>query len=116
MPFLFNTVRHSGGFSAWSKEFDDACRSNSNYLEKFSLQWHQLCGIHAALRMILIPTPDDIHCPGVLFANDVGLGKTIQTAGIIAILAGICVQQERNLTLPPIARKIFLDHQCLDDY
>ncbi|RXW12331.1 hypothetical protein EST38_g13525, partial [Candolleomyces aberdarensis] len=106
MPFLFNTVRHSGGFSAWSKEFEEACRSKSDSLERFSLQWHQLCGVHAALRMVLTPTPKPTHCTGVLFADDVGLGKTMQTSAIMAILADICVLQERNLALPPIARDL----------
>ncbi|RXW12649.1 hypothetical protein EST38_g13204 [Candolleomyces aberdarensis] len=103
MPFLFNTVRHSGGFSAWSKEFEEACQSKSDSLERFSLQWHQLCGVHAALRMVLTTTPQPTHCTGVLFADDVGLGKTIQTSAIMAILADLCVLQERNLALPPIA-------------
>ncbi|RXW15947.1 hypothetical protein EST38_g9910 [Candolleomyces aberdarensis] len=106
MPFLFNNVRHSGGYSAWTKEFEDACRSKSDSLEKFSLQWHQLCGVHAALRMILTPAPQPTHCAGVLFADDVGLGKTIQTSAIMAILSDVCVLQQRNLALPPIARDL----------
>ncbi|RXW12447.1 hypothetical protein EST38_g13407 [Candolleomyces aberdarensis] len=106
MPFLFNTVRHSGGLTAWTKEFEDACRLKDKILEKFSLQWHQLCGVHAALRMILTPTPQPNHCTGVLFADDVGLGKTIQTSAIMAILSDVCVLQQRKLALPPVAREL----------
>ena len=105
MPLMFNTYRHLGGFSGWSKDFELALAQNSDSIEKFSLQWHQLCGVHAALRMILTREPDPRHCTGVLFADDVGLGKTIQAAAIIAVLAGICIQQERNLALPPIFRE-----------
>lgn len=105
MPFLFNNFRHTGGLSAWSKEFEDAMKSNPDVLEAFSLQWHQLAGVHAAVRKILSPSPNPARCTGVLFADDVGLGKTIQASTVMAFFSNLSIVHERNLTLPPIARE-----------
>ncbi|RXW11304.1 hypothetical protein EST38_g14551, partial [Candolleomyces aberdarensis] len=104
MPFLFNTKRHSGGETAWSQEFEDACKSHLNALEPFSFQWHQLAGVHATLRKVLSPTADSNHCTGILFADDVGLGKTIQASTIMASLTELSVLKQRGLAVPPLAR------------
>ncbi|KAJ2914050.1 hypothetical protein MD484_g6375, partial [Candolleomyces efflorescens] len=106
MPVMFNTKRHSSGHSAWSKEFEDASKADSPLLEPFGLQWHQLAGVHAALRKILSPSPDSSNCAGILFADDVGLGKTIQASSIMAFLSILSVLQERGLSLPPLAREL----------
>ena len=104
-PFLFNSVRHTAGISAWSPEFEEACRSSCDSIEPFSLQWHQLAGVHAAIRKVFSPTPDVNHCSGILFADDVGLGKTIQSATIMAFLSEVSILQQRELAVPPIARE-----------
>ncbi|KAJ2932836.1 hypothetical protein H1R20_g4265, partial [Candolleomyces eurysporus] len=97
MPFLFNTKRLSSGGTAWSQEFEDACNSKPDALEPFSLQWHQLAGVHAALRKVLSPTSNPHHCTGILFADDVGLGKTIQASAIMASLSGLSVHISKRV-------------------
>jgi TATA-binding protein-associated factor len=107
MPFLFNTVRHSGGISSWSDEFKEAVRSHSGALDPFALQWHQLAGSHAVLRRVFSATPDPAHCTGMLLADDVGLGKTIQAATVMAVLSELSVQRERGLAIPPLIREFW---------
>ncbi|RXW14683.1 hypothetical protein EST38_g11168 [Candolleomyces aberdarensis] len=108
MPFLFNRIRHSGGLSAWSSDFEDAVRVQSDALESFSLQWHQLCGAHAVLRRVFSKTPDPSHCRGMLLADDVGLGKTIQASTVMAVLSELSVQHARSLAVPPLMRDTYL--------
>jgi TATA-binding protein-associated factor len=109
VPFLFNNQRHCAGFSAWSQEFEDAAMSKSTEFEPLSLQWHQLAGVHAALRKVLSPVADPSHGTGVLFADDVGLGKTIQASTIMASLSELSIQQERGLKVPPIFRELSVE-------
>ncbi|RXW12083.1 hypothetical protein EST38_g13772 [Candolleomyces aberdarensis] len=108
MPFLFNRIRHTGGLSPWSSDFEDAVRVKSDALECFSLQWHQLGGAHAVLRRVLSKTPDPSHCTGMLLADDVGLGKTIQASTVMAVLSELSVQHARGLTVPPLMRDTYL--------
>lgn len=46
-----------------------------------ALRWHQLVGICAAVRML-----SKTGAGGILFADDVGIGKTSQTMGILALM------------------------------
>ncbi|KAH6893874.1 P-loop containing nucleoside triphosphate hydrolase protein [Coprinopsis sp. MPI-PUGE-AT-0042] len=101
---LFNTVRHIGGENTWSDRFEEIVTSDPDAIEPFALLWHQLGGIHAILRNVLGKEPSSSACRGMLIADDVGLGKTVQSAATIAFLAEASVVQERNLTpkLPQI--------------
>ncbi|KAG6903164.1 hypothetical protein DXG01_000613, partial [Tephrocybe rancida] len=70
------------------------------------LHWHQLAGISAVIRMLFFPDPTK-SCGGALITDDVGLGKTFQAAGTIALLADIRERQQRHEALPPIIRTSF---------
>lgn len=59
--------------------------------EPLSLRWHQLVGICAAIRML-----SKSATGGILFADDVGIGKTSQTLGILALMMHrACLEQQK---------------------
>jgi SNF2 family DNA or RNA helicase len=103
VPFLFNNLRDAAGENAWSSEFEDLIATGSDSLEPFSLLHHQLVGVHAILRRVLSPTPS-VARAGVLLADDVGIGKTVQSAAVIAFLSELPVKIERSLGVPPLLR------------
>lgn len=107
LPFVFNTKRHTSGYTAWDPKFaslfDPKLRAES--MEDLRLHWHQLAGVHAIVRMIFTPEPEPSHCTGVLLADEVGLGKTFQACTTIGFLGELAVRQLKKLTLPPIIGK-----------
>jgi hypothetical protein len=61
------------------------------------LEWHQMCAIASLLHHFFQPTA---HCvSGMLIANDVGVGKTLENYGSIAALVDIldCVMAGNSL-------------------
>ncbi|EAU80360.1 hypothetical protein CC1G_12776 [Coprinopsis cinerea okayama7 len=103
-PFLFNKQRHRDGLSPWETDFDKLKIDNPSALEPLKLHWHQGAGVHSVIRHIFHKDPSPAHPSGILLADDVGIGKTIQSAATIAFLANLALRQERGLTLPPIIR------------
>ena len=109
IPLLFNTHRHAGGVTPWD---DSAAFQNEERLktdEAFTpieLRWHQLAGVHAILRRLLSKEPSGA-CPGILIADEVGLGKTLQSLATIACLTECAGRQsnEGSAPLPPILSK-----------
>ncbi len=106
IPVLFNTHRHNGGVTPW----DDSAAFNNEDLQAdkmftpIELRWHQLAGVHAVLRRILSVKSSDIT-PGILIADEVGLGKTLQSLAIIAWLTECAGRKSRKSILPPILSK-----------
>lgn len=89
IPLLFNSHRHKDGLTPW----DDPCAfENTETLKTtgeftaINLRWHQLAGIHAVLRRLFFTTATS-EPSGVLIADEVGLGKTLQSLAIVATLA-----------------------------
>lgn len=78
-------------------------------MERLYLHWHQLCGVHAVVRINFTETPAPNRCCGVLIADDVGLGKTFQAAATIAFLSELYMRQmlrrSKSVPLPPIIGK-----------
>jgi SNF2 family DNA or RNA helicase len=105
VPFLFNDLRDNAGEHAWSPEFAELHAARSSSLEPFHLLHHQLVGVHAILRRFLSSKPIADGTLGVLLADDVGIGKTIQSAAVIAFLAEIPVKIKRGLAIPPFLRE-----------
>jgi len=107
LPFVFNTKRHSSGYTVWNPQhaplFDS--KRNDPLLEDIELHWHQSAGIHAIIRMVFTSEPSATHCTGVLLADEVGLGKTFQACAVIAFLGELAVRQEQKYNLPPIIGK-----------
>ncbi|KAH6908973.1 hypothetical protein BKA70DRAFT_1479770 [Coprinopsis sp. MPI-PUGE-AT-0042] len=106
VPPLFNKIRHITGLTPWDPEWEQHLAEHPNQFEPLRLQWHQLAGVHASLRRIL--TTDDLpppHICGILFADDVGIGKTIQSVSLLAFIASVSLRHSRGLTMPQIARE-----------
>jgi hypothetical protein len=107
IPILFNTHKHNGGITPWD---DSAAFQNEDLLKTdkaftpIELRWHQLAGVHAILRRMLSPEPSHVS-PGILIADEVGLGKTLQSLAIVAWLTESAGRTSRNSTLPPILSK-----------
>ncbi|KAF5347355.1 hypothetical protein D9756_010004 [Leucocoprinus leucothites] len=102
---LFNQYRHRSGISPWEDE--DAFDFPPNetiplHLDRLRLHWHQLAGIHSIIRSIFTTKATEEHTTGVLIADEVGLGKTIQSVSVMGLLALIAVAIENQKSPPPI--------------
>jgi hypothetical protein len=113
LPILFNPVRHLMGTTAWDPKHrnaivDAGLDSLDPMLEKLALHWHQLAGVHAVVRKIFSSETSADNCTGMLLADEVGLGKTMQSLAVVAFLMDLKVRQERATPSPPLIRKLFL--------
>ncbi|KAJ3564613.1 hypothetical protein NP233_g8186 [Leucocoprinus birnbaumii] len=100
---LFNEHRHSSGITPWDDEKEFAVTEPlPSHLTPLSLHWHQLAGIHSILRSLFSDQPDENRPTGVLVADAVGLGKTCQSIGTIAMLNAIIFCQEGKYKLPQV--------------
>ena len=105
-PLLFNSHRHDVGLTPWDDPsgFQDWESLNTNpSFTAINLRWHQLAGVHAVLRRLFSKEP--IHEPlGVLIADEVGLGKTLQCTAVVACLTEFVGRQNANppRCLPPL--------------
>jgi len=104
LPLLFNQHRHKTGFVVWNMPtlFDNP-DSNPDIVP-LRLHWHQLAGLHAILRLCFSSEPGKILNPGVLIADDVGLGKTGMAISFIAFLAHINNLRSVDHPLPKVIR------------
>lgn len=111
LPLLFNRYRHSAGLTAWDPKYTQLFRDQesgklSSDLLPLILHWHQIAGVHAIIQKLFSSKPEPAYCPGILLADEVGLGKTFQAGTLVAFLSDLVLRQERNLTLPPLIGKI----------
>jgi TATA-binding protein-associated factor len=104
LPFLFNKRRHGGGLNFW----DHDLKKDDPELSPFRLHPHQLAGVHATIRKVTLTKPLAGHCTGVLLADSVGLGKSLQAITTAAFFIDVCTRQVKNLSLPPIIREYHL--------
>ena len=104
-PFLFNSNKHSRGFSVWTNPglFED--RSNPD-LRPLSLHSHQLNGVHSIIRTSFSFSPVSEGSAGKLIADEVGLGKTAIVVSTIAFLSHATTLQLQNKPLPPILSEL----------
>ncbi|TEB22041.1 hypothetical protein FA13DRAFT_1716383 [Coprinellus micaceus] len=114
LPFLFNKRRHGGGLNSWDHDF----KKDDPELSAFRLHPHQLAGVHATIRKVTLTQPVAGHCTGVLLADSVGLGKSLQAITTAAFFIDLCTRQVKNLTLPPIIqeRPFVADYSPLPSY
>jgi hypothetical protein len=107
---LFNTHRHVQGAVAWtstgSKLFEDFEKGrNKSQFKPIRLHWHQLVGMLAALRKIFDGEQRPLGTiPGVLIADEVGLGKTFMAIAICGFVIQLGVSQTQRFPAPPIIR------------
>jgi hypothetical protein len=64
------------------------------------LEWHQMAAIASMLQHYF--QPDDRHPSGMLIADDVGVGKTLENYGLIASVVDILDQVAAGRAVPPI--------------
>ncbi|RXW14189.1 hypothetical protein EST38_g11666 [Candolleomyces aberdarensis] len=107
LPFPFNRILDPQGLTPWQEEWVKVLESptSSSRLKRLAFHWHQAVGIHAALRMIFCDEPTALHGNGILFADEVGLGKTYQSGGIIGFYIELYMRQHsqsENTTIPHI--------------
>jgi hypothetical protein len=107
IPILFNTHRHKGGATQWDDRNAFHNVSSSPDFAPNELHWHQLAGVHAILRRLLTKQASSL-VPGILVADEVGLGKTLQSLATIAWLTE-CVgrQKKGNILLSPMYGRSF---------
>lgn len=79
-PTLFAAWRSRSGLHRELNEIPDADR------EFIMLLWHQAVAVAALTEAFWTAEPVDGGVPGVLLADTVGLGKTIELIGLIAML------------------------------
>ena len=107
LPFHFNKFRHTSGLTPWEAEhtsiFQDDNQPDKNPdLVALQLHHHQIMGVHSILRNIFSEEPDINACTGMLVADEVGLGKTLQACTVLAFLGELAMRQKHAKPVPPI--------------
>ncbi|KAH6905671.1 P-loop containing nucleoside triphosphate hydrolase protein [Coprinopsis sp. MPI-PUGE-AT-0042] len=110
---IFNKVRHSGGLTPWTKTGNRAFKEYANedgpsQFKPLRLHWHQLSGMSAALRKLFREQAVKDPIPGVLIADQVGLGKTFLAIAILGLLIQLGTSKSlshKNL-IPPIIQAL----------
>ena len=93
LPLLFNARYHKGGATEWDNRIAFREAESSPDLTPNVLHWHQLAGVHATIRRLLSAKASSL-VPGILIADEVGLGKTVQSLATIAWLTE-CVGRQK---------------------
>ncbi|KAF6745335.1 P-loop containing nucleoside triphosphate hydrolase protein, partial [Ephemerocybe angulata] len=103
LPFIFVRVRHAAGLTMW--DYTRKAGVADPLLSKLSLHDHQVAGVHALVRKLFVSKETAGHWTGILCADEVGLGKTLQSITAAAFLIDLCTRQLKNLPLPPIIQE-----------
>jgi hypothetical protein len=85
-PTLFAEFRSQTGLSAWDNDMSKAFIKENDDMRPLSLLWHQRVGIAAVIDKIWLPEQAPGEVPGILVADEVGVGKTALTMGTIAFV------------------------------
>lgn len=97
LPAQFNAHRHRSGITPW----DDPTPFKEDpvpvCLDKLTLHWHQLAGVHSMIRSLFTKEKDATHTTGVLVGDEVGLGKTAQAITLIAFLNQSILGHNRHI-------------------
>jgi hypothetical protein len=103
-PAVFNERIHRNGMTNWQDQhaLED---TQADLLDELRLQWHQLVGIRAMVRMAFSTQQCAGSRSGFLVADEVGLGKTAQQMGFNAFVNQVAKLQLRGDKLPPAVGK-----------
>lgn len=93
-PVLFNQFRSKGGICAWEEKMLKKFVKENDDMEPLSLLWHQRVGVAAIVDKIWLSHETEGDVPGILIADEVGVGKTALTMGTIAFAIGAYWVQE----------------------
>jgi hypothetical protein len=78
LPFFNPRQDPFGNHDPWAPE-DREWFANTDNTELFPPRWHQLVGIYRMVQRAFAPAP-------IFLIDEVGLGKTLQVVGVIAVL------------------------------
>ncbi|KAG1784565.1 P-loop containing nucleoside triphosphate hydrolase protein [Suillus plorans] len=85
-PALFAEFRSQSGKCAWDKAVSlDFIKGNAD-MQPLSLLWHQRVGVAALADKMWLKKENSDGVPGVLVADEVGVGKTALMMGAIAMI------------------------------
>lgn len=107
-PFLFAKVRHVEGLTAWTKEGaalharHAKGKTPAAMFKDIRMHWHQLSGAHAIIRKLFSAQKEPSNVPGMLIADEVGLGKSFLSILLIAFFVELGMRKATKVTLPPI--------------
>jgi hypothetical protein len=85
-PALFAEYRSKTGLCAWDEASASKFVEDNEDMEPLALLWHQRVGVAAMVDKIWSAKKSDDEVPGILIADEVGVGKTALTMGFIAFL------------------------------
>jgi hypothetical protein len=77
----------------------------ARYLQEWQIlkpHWHQLVAVHAIIRHLLGDVTQNDGSPGILIADDVGLGKTAVVVIALLVIADLIDRDLANHSWPPI--------------
>jgi hypothetical protein len=104
-PIIWNSYRAAGnaqnawevGDEAGRKKFDEG----GEQMEPLCMLWHQLVGV-ASMAHKVFSAEERQECFGILLADEVGVGKTAQVMGFIALLQTIYQAEQKQKTRPAL--------------
>jgi hypothetical protein len=85
-PALFSEYRSKSGICAWDDAKSNDFTSTNADMQRLSLMWHQRVGIASVANKIWFSKSTTAGVPGILIADDVGVGKTALTMGTLAFI------------------------------
>jgi hypothetical protein len=95
-PVSFNEKKYKFVVAdMWDKEDE-----GSGEMEQLKLEWVQLDGVHLMVMKAFTSKPQTMKAPGVLLANEVGMGKMAQIMAFIAFLLEVKVADDEKKNRP----------------
>lgn len=85
-PALFAEYQSKTGLCVWDEASASKFVQDNEDMEPLALLWHQRVGVAAMVDKIWSAKKSDEEVPGILIADEVGIGKTALTMGFIAFL------------------------------
>ncbi|KAG2116291.1 hypothetical protein DEU56DRAFT_919270 [Suillus clintonianus] len=85
-PVLFAEFHSKTGLCAWDAASTSKFVEGNEDMEPLALLWHQRVGVAAMVDKIWSASKSDEEVPGMLIADEVGVGKTALTMGFIAFV------------------------------
>ncbi|KAG2122464.1 P-loop containing nucleoside triphosphate hydrolase protein [Suillus bovinus] len=85
-PALFAELRSKTGLCAWDADAASTFVRENEDMEPLFLLWHQRVGVAAIVDKIWGSALNEGNTPGILIADEVGVGKTALTMGTIAFV------------------------------
>jgi hypothetical protein len=93
-PPIFAELRSCAGRNDWRE--GGQLKQGDPDVEPMELLWHQLCGVAAIVDKIWTEN-EEHNVPGILLADAVGLGKTVQIMATIAVLIQVWMAERQGL-------------------